>query len=296
MVVNGLLTAAAPLMLASLGALFTELSGVLGVFIEGFMTLGAFFSWIIAGKTGSVFWGSLITAVILAAAGWTLARFVHKTGANPFITGLALNLAASGIGDSLSVAWFGTKGVLRNPGIQIPKPVSIPLIRDIPLAGTFLSGQLPFVYLAWGLTILAALVVGKTPPGLRLRASGLSPEAARERGIHPEWYREGAWAAAAFLAALAGAALTFRIGAYIPGGIAGRGWIALAAVYLGFRRVWGVAGAALIFALTEHIGIGAQRFGTLPATVLLGLPPALALILYSLSHYIQKRRALSGGP
>jgi simple sugar transport system permease protein len=272
-------------MLAALGALFTDRAGVLGIFIEGFMTLGAFFAWIIAGRTGSVFMGTLIVAAIMAALGWGLARFVHKTGANPFIVGLALNLAAGGVTDSLSALWFETKGVLRNPGISVPGPVSIPFIKDLPLAGSLLSGQVPFVYLAWGLTILAALVMEKTPLGLRLRASGCSAEAAEERGIHPRRYREGAWAAAAALAVLAGAALSFRIGAYTPGGTAGRGWLALAAVYLGFRRVWGTAAAALVFALVEQAGLNAQALGILPATAILGLPSALALVLYSVSHY-----------
>jgi simple sugar transport system permease protein len=121
---------------------------------------------------------------------------------------------------------------------------------------------------------------------LRLRASGLSPEAAAERGIRPERYRELAWAAASFLAALAGAALTFRVGVYAPGSIAGRGWIALAAVYLGFRRVWGVALAALVFTLAERLGYGVQRFGALPPTALLGLPSALALIFYTISQAV----------
>ncbi|GHV80366.1 ABC transporter permease [Spirochaetia bacterium] len=273
--IRGLLSSAAPLMLGSLGALFTELSGALGIFIEGFMALGSFFSWIFAGWTGSVPCGVLLTAILAALSGWGLARFVHITGANPFIAGLALNLAAGGITETLSIAWFGTKGVLRNPAIHIPGP---------------LYGVRPSVYLAWGFTILAALLIGRTRLGLRLRATGLSPEASRERGIRPERYREFSWAAAAFLAALAGAALTFRVGVYAPGGVAGRGWICLAAVFLGFRRVWGTAIAALVFALAERIGLGVQIFGFIPATVLLGLPSALALTLYTLSHFIEKNK------
>jgi simple sugar transport system permease protein len=271
---QGLLDSAAPLMLGSLGALLTELSGALGIFIEGFMSLGSFFSWIIAGRTGSALAGTALAALLAALAGWALARFVNVTGANPFIAGLALNLAAGGISEALSIAWFGTKGALRNPNLSIPGD---------------LFGLQPWVYTAWGCTIFAALLVGRTRLGLRLRSAGSSPQAARERGLSPEGYREFAWAAAAFLAALAGAALTFRVGAYAPGGVAGRGWICLAAVYLGFRRVWGVAAAALVFALAERIGISSQIFGALPPTALLGLPSALALALYTLSASIRNR-------
>jgi simple sugar transport system permease protein len=266
-----LFTTAAPLIFASIGALFTELCGVLGIFIEGFMNAGAFFSWIIAGSTGSIFLGTMISAVAAAAAGWGLARFVRKTGANPFIAGLAVNIAAGGIINVLSVVYFGTKGVLRNPKLEAPS-------------------HMISVYLSL-LTVVAAFVFIKyTPWGIRLRASGLSPEAAKERGIRPGLYWEGAWAAAAFLAAIAGAVLCFRVGAYTPGGVAGRGWISLAAVYLGFRNAGGVFIAALVFALAERIGQSIQGMGGFSATALLGLPSALALVLYVLSQWIKKRR------
>jgi simple sugar transport system permease protein len=263
--INALLSQAAPVMLASLGALFTELSGTLGVFIEGFMVLGSFFSWVIAGWTGSVFWGSLLTALFAGLTGALLAAFVQKTGANPFIAGLALNIAAGGITETLSTLWFGTKGVLRNPA----------------LAGL---SHVPFVYTALLLVIVSGIIIENTRSGLRLKASGLDGEAALDQGIRPSLYRAYAWAIAAFLASLAGAALSFRVGAYSPGGVAGRGWIALAAVYLGFRNVWGTAAAALLFALAERIGFIAQGLSAVPATVLLGLPSALALVLYSVSQ------------
>jgi len=286
---EGLLNSAAPLMLAGLGALLSDLSGVLGIFTEGFMITGAFFSWIFAGWTGSVFWGTVIGALIAALAGWVLARFVAASGANPFVAGLALNLAASGITLSLSAHWFGTKGVLLNPAIKIPGPLTIPLLDRIPFLGSLFSGLSPFTYVAWACAIITAVVIKRTVPGLRLRASGLSPDAAAERGIRTGAYREAAWTAAAFLAALAGAALSFRVGAYAPGGTAGRGWIALAAVYLGFRKVWGVVAAAFVFSLAERLGFGIQSLGALPATALLGLPSALALLLYSLSRFLRKR-------
>ena len=291
---EGILNSAAPLMLAGLGALLSDLSGALGIFIEGFMISGAFFSWIFAGWTGSVFWGTFISAALAAFAGWALARFVRLSGANPFIAGLALNLAASGVTLSLSAVWFGTKGVLQNPAIKIPGPVTIPLIDSIPFLGRILSGQNPFTYIAWTCAIITAVGIKRTVPGLRLRASGLSPDAAAERGVRSGLYLEGAWTLAAFLAALAGAALTFRVGAYAPRGIAGRGWIALAAVYLGFRKVWGVAAAAIIFSLAERLGYGIQSLGALPATALLGLPYALALLLYCLSLiFVRRKKVIS---
>jgi simple sugar transport system permease protein len=288
--IEGILNSAAPLMMASLGALLSDLSGALGIFIEGFMIMGAFFSWIFAGWTGSVFLGTLLCAILMGFIGWALARFVTLSGANPFMAGLALNLAASGLTISLSAAWFGTKGVLQNPGIIIPGPVIIPFIENIPVLGKLFSGKNPFTYIAWACAVITAVVIKRTVTGLRLRASGLSPETSAERGIRPWNYREGAWAAAAFLAALAGAALTFRVGAYTPGGIAGRGWIALAAVYLGFKKTWGVVAAAIIFSFAERLGYSIQIFGSMPAAAFLGLPYILALLFYFLSPFFLKTK------
>jgi simple sugar transport system permease protein len=288
--IEGLLNSAAPLMMAGLGALISDFSGALAVFMEGFMVTGSFFSWIFSGWTGSVFFGTLLSALLAAFIGWALARFVRLSGANPFIAGLALNLAASGITMSLSAVWFGTKGVLQNHAIKIPQPVHVPLIESVPFIGKIISGHSPFTYIAWACALILAIGLKKTVAGFRLRAVGLSYDAAAEKGIHSGLYREGAWALAAFLAALAGAALTFRAGSYSPGGIAGRGWIALAAVYLGFRNVWGVVLAALVFTFAERLGFILQNIGSLNATALLGLPFALALLLYFFSLVVGKRR------
>jgi simple sugar transport system permease protein len=256
--------AAGPLILASLGALFTELSGALGVFIEGFMSMGAFFAYFFTVKTGSVLAASFITAALAGSIGFALACFVRYTGANPFIAGLALNLFSEGLTASLSTVFFGTKGVLRS--------------SDFPTTERFSC-----VYLALGLMLFSLFIIKRTVLGPRLIASGRTPAAANERGIHTERYRIAAWTAAALAAALAGAHLTFRIGAYTPFGVSGRGWIALACVYLGFRSVWGTVAAAVLFAVVEYIGYSVQAIGSVSSTLVLGLPSALALILYALS-------------
>jgi len=285
-----LLTSAAPLIIASTGALFTELAGVLGIFVEGFMSAGAFFAWIITDRTGSLFLGTAISACATAFAGWALARFVRKTQANPFIAGLAVNIAAVGIIDTLSILWFGTKGVLRSPEFIMPRRIQIPVVAKIPIFRSVISGHTASVYVSWFVTIAAVLFIGHTAWGMRLRASGLSPEAARERGIRSGLYWEWAWAVSAFLAAIAGAFLCFRVGSYTPGGVAGRGWISIAAVYLGFRHAGGVFCAAIVFALAEIAGQTLTGiFAGVPATVLLGLPNALALLLYVISRGIKRR-------
>lgn len=291
--ITDLLNSSSPMIFAGLGALLTELTGVLGVFIDGFMSLGAFLSFAIAGWTGSLLLGIVFTAIVVGAMGFALSVFVQKSGANPFVAGLALNLAAGGICNSLSMLFFGTQGVIRNPNLKMPGQIEIPLIKDIPFVGDVFSGYLPFVYFSVVLVIACFFVINKTKAGLGLRASGLSIDAVIERGLNPHKYRAWAWAFATALAALGGADLTFRIGVYTPGAIAGRGWIALAAVYLGFKNVWGIALAALLFAFVERIGISLQGTGLLSGTIIQGIPSFLACVLFSITQVLAARKQKS---
>lgn len=264
-----LFVASVPLLIAGLGALISDLSGYLAVFLEGAMALGSFLVWVFTVWSGSLLLGFLVTLVVTGFIGWLLSRFVRWTGANPFVASLALNLGAIGFIETLSILLYKTKGVLRDS--RFPN----------------LSGMY-FVWIALLLVIFAYGLIYHTPLGLRLRASGRSPEVLLQRGIDPVRYRDGAWAAAAMLAALAGGILSVKVGAYTPGGTTGQGWIALVMVYLGFRRVWGVALAALIFTFIERLSIEAQAFFTIPSTILLGLPSLLALFLYILSQLLRK--------
>jgi simple sugar transport system permease protein len=272
-----LAASAAPLFLAALGGLVSELAGMLCISIEGFMIIGGFFGWVFAVQLSSVFWGGLLAALLAAFLGWALARFIHKTGANPFVAGLALNLGSSGICGSLSGLWFGGKGVLREASIHAPAAF---------------AGLSPAVFMALLAAAAASLLLSRTASGRRLRASGLSAPAALEHGIHASRYREASWAFAGFFAALAGASLTWKIGAYIPGFQAGRPWIALAAVYLGFRTVWGIYAAAFVFAAADLLTVKLQAAAFLPATAFLGLPSLLALALYAFSTRIHSQHSL----
>ena len=258
------LLASGPLILSSLGALLTELSGALGLFIEGFMNIGSFSAYFFAVKTGSALLSYLMTVVFAFIIGLSLSSFVFYTKANPFISALGFNLLAEGLCARLSSVFFGTKGVVRT--------------SSFPMTDRFLG-----LYIAACVVLVTALLINRTVIGPRLISCGREESSAYERGIHTKRYKIIAWTAAGVLASLSGAVLTFRIGSYTPGGAAGRGWVALACVYLGFRSVWGTFSAALLFAFVEYIGYSVQVIESVPSTVLLGLPSGLALFLYALS-------------
>jgi simple sugar transport system permease protein len=278
--ISDLLISAAPVALAGTGALWTELGGALAIAIEGWMVIGAFSSYCFNVWTGSALAGAAAAALFAAAAAVLLAVFVEKTGADPFIAGLASNLGIAGTVPLVSAKIFGTGGVLRSPA------VSAGAIFPMPFTGLSLS---PFVYAALAAAVISAYLLCETPLGLRLRASGLAPQVAAERGLNAAFYRALGWTVAAALAALGGAALTSRLGVYAPGGVAGRGWLALAAVFLGFRTVRGIFAAALVFAAAGTLAINAQGSSSIPAQALLGLPSLIALALYAISLTLSRR-------
>ena len=272
---NSLLAQAVPLIFAGIGALWSELAGFLAISIEGWMAFGGFFSWIFTLWLQSAVLGVLCAALLAALLNWAVACFVLRSHADPFITGLALNLGISGAIPAVSSYFFGSNGVLR---------------AESSMTINAASTQLFFAGAALLTSIVSAFVLRRTPFGLRLIAAGQSREASLERGLDPDRLCRLSWAIVAFFAALAGAALTFRIGAWTPDGVAGRGWLALAAVFLAFRRIRGIVAAAFLFALIEKACIDAQKYDFIPAEALLGIPNLLAFVLYALSQLFLRRK------
>jgi simple sugar transport system permease protein len=233
---DGLFSSAVPLILASFGALLSELGGCLAIFIEGFINLGSFFTFFLIDKTQQVFLSCVIVFFACGAAGALIARFVRLLNAEPFITALAFNIFSEGLTSFLSAAVYGAKGTLRSAAVAPQASFNIPVISGIPFLGGVFSPMPPLALLTIFFTFLLYIMINKTRQGLELRASGFNAEAARERGLRPEFYREASWALAAAFAGLSGAAFMFRIGAFAPGNGGGRGWIALAVVFLGQKK------------------------------------------------------------
>ncbi|GMO46844.1 MAG: ABC transporter permease [Termitinemataceae bacterium] len=287
MILN-IIYAAAPLALAAIGLLLTELSGCIMIASEGFMIFGAFFSYLFTFWTGNALFGIALATILSAFIGFLLITFIQRTGADPFIAALALNLGAQGITASLSRLIFGTSGVLRSLSLGQLDGHTLDGGRAASLSAA-MPAQSMFAITALVFCVIVFLFLSLTHCGFRLAAIGLDEKAAAESGIRTKRYIAFAWMFAAFMCALAGAAVSFRVGVYSPGGIAGRGWIAIAAVYLGVTNIAGIAGAALVFAVAEQLTYNVQKIISLNATALLGLPSLMALVLYCLLHIFRRR-------
>ncbi len=280
-----------PILLAATGGLFTELAGMLNIALEGLMLIGAFFSVVFAGFTGSLFIGVLlgITSAMLVAALFGAVSLNLK--ANVFISGLATNLLASGLTVVLAFQIFGNKGVVRFEIATLPS-LSIPALARIPILGDLLIGHNVLVYLSWLIVVLAAVIIYRTPFGLRIRGTGLGAPTITSLGLKPRRYQMAGILISGFTCGLAGAVLTLNLSAFVPNITSGRGWIALVAIYLGNKTPWGIVIASFVFGFAESFSNYAQGATNIPADFILAFPyliTVLAMIGYSIWRHYRAR-------
>lgn len=238
-------TASTPLLIAAIGELVVERSGVLNLGVEGMMIMGAVSGFAGASLTGDP-WLGVLAAVVVGAAFSLLFGFLTLTlVTNQVATGLALTLLGIGLSGMLGEPFVG------QPGVQMTS-IHIPVLSALPLVGTFLFGEDPLFYLSIALVIGVSWFLFRTRAGLTLRSVGDNHGSAHALGIPVIRIRYLAVMFGGACAGLAGAQLCL---VYTPqwaeNMTAGRGWIALALVVFASWRPWRVlAGAYLFGALT----------------------------------------------
>jgi simple sugar transport system permease protein len=277
-----------PLVFASFGALWTELSGVLCICIEGFINLGCFLAFTFYVWTNSALLGITISVIVIAFISFLIAFATIKIQINPFVAGLAFNLVADGICGILAQKIFGYSGVLR-----LTEFTSLHNNADFSLKANailpeWMKQYIPFIIIAIFCIVFTHFILKKTMLGRRVYAAGLFPAAALEHGINAKSYIIASWTIAGILSALAGAVILLRIGAYTPYPASGRGWLALTAVFIGFKKTWGVAFAALLFAFISVLSGLSQRNTLLPLQIMPSLPYLGSLIFYTISCLLSR--------
>lgn len=283
----GLMT---PILFAALGGLLSELSGMLNIALEGLIGVGAFGAAVAAIQSGSLAVGVLAGAATGAIVAWGFGAATLRLRANGFVTGLAVNLLASGITVSVSARLFHTKGVVTVAAGALPV-LSLEAAGQPSFLGRVLLGHDALTYASWMAVPLVWLLMARTPFGMRLRAAGSNPRSLVTLGKRPERYKLVAIILSGLACGLAGASLSLGLGAYVPNATAGRGWIALVAVYLGGRNPAGVLAACFVFALASSLANYAQGFLSVPADFILALPYLITLAALVLAAVAKKLKA-----
>jgi simple sugar transport system permease protein len=238
---------ATPLVLAALGGMFSERSGVVNIALEGIMLAGAFTAAAVTYAVGNPWVGLLagIGAGLLIAAIHALACIRYQ--ANQVVSGTAINILMVGVPGFLSGAFFLSSG--STP--QLPREQLIP---NTPIVIAALM-----VPLSW-------YVLYRTPFGLRLRSVGENPEAADAAGVSVERIRYTGVLLSGVLAGIGGAYLSIgQSSLFTRNMTSGRGFIALAALIFGKWRPVQTMLACLLFGFTEAVSIQMQGVVKLPS-------------------------------
>lgn len=266
-----------PLLFAAAGGLFTELSGMLNIALEGLLLAGAFAAIAVTYFTGS-FTAGIIAAVAAALALSALhALSTLKLRSNVFIAGLAVNLLSGGLTVVFSRHFFNTRGV-----------VALGSFGSLPTGRFFIFAALLLLLAAW-------VVIYKTPFGYRLRACGKDAAALASLGMNPDRYRFAAFLISGFYCGIGGSFLSLNLGAFVPNMTAGKGWIALVVIFLGGRKPQGLLLAAFAYGLAEALSNyaqGLQSLRNLPSGIILALPYLLtffAMVLISIWAKMKNR-------
>jgi len=269
---------AAPILLAAIGLLLMERSGVVNIGAEGTMLLGAF-----TGSFGAYFWGNawygvLFTIGTSILVGLLFALIVVTVKANQIVTGIAFNILALGITTTLNRIVFGVGSeTVKIDGFE---NIAIPILSDIPVLGKSLFNQVGLVYIGFLLIPLVYYFLKLTTIGLKIRSVGEHPEAADTAGINVFKVRYGTIIVGSILIGIGGAYLSLgQLNMFAEDMVSGRGFIALAAVIFGKWNPWGALAAALLFGFGDALQIRVQATGSdIPYQFLLMIPYLLTVL------------------
>ena len=284
---------AMPLLVTSLGGLYSERSGVVNIGLEGLMVVGGFasaaFTVYLTPSLGPLaIWLSLAAAMLFGALFSLLHAFASvNLNANQVISGTAINMIAGAVTVFLARSITGSGNIQLTQGI--PR-FDVPGLVDLPILGRL------FFYQTYGTTWLILAILGlcafilyKTAFGLRLRACGENPHAADAAGINVYRVRYGAVMISGALAGLGGATILVTYSGEFSGSVAGMGFLALAALIFGQWKPTGVLGATFFFGFAATLANASQAepaLKAIPEVVLKVFPyvvTLLALVLFSKS-------------
>ena len=286
---------ATPLILAAMGEVFAERSGIINLGIEGMMLFSGFMAFTVAFQSGNI-WTGVLLAVLTGALMSLLFAFMTITlRSNQTVTGLSLNFLGQGLAMYLYRTIF--KITTETPRITPFQNIAIPVLSDIPILGDVLFNHSIFTYLMFVLVPVGLIVIYRTPFGLRLNAVGESPQTADTLGVSVARIRYGCVIIGGALAGLAGAFFSLvELGTYSDSMVNGRGFIASALVIFGrWDPLW-TLGGGLLFGGIDALQNRLQVLGSPIPSNFLQMTPYVVTILALLIGRRRKAPAAMGIP
>ena len=285
-----IMVASTPILLAAIGEMVVEKSGVLNLGVEGMMITGAVCGFVIAVETGSPaigFVGAAIGGAVLSLLFGILTQYLLS---NQVATGLALTLFGLGLSALIGQGYVGIKA-------PVTSDVNIPLLSDIPIIGRIAFQHDMMVYFSIALIAAVWAFLRFTRAGLVLRAVGENHDAAHALGYQVVLIRMLAIMFGGACAGLGGAYVSLiRVPQWTEGMTAGAGWIALAIVVFASWRPWRVLLGAYLFGGVTVLQLNLQAAGTTIPVEYLSMSPYLITILVLVIMSANRSRAALGAP
>lgn len=267
---------ATTLILAALGALFTERAGVLNLGIEGILLTSAISSFLVADSSGSIWLGLIVGSLVGALLAGIHAVLSVVLRANQIVAGLALVIFGTGLANFLG------KPAEGKTVTTIIKPLSFGPLSDIPLVGPVIFQQDPITYASIVIAIASSLYLFRSRPGLELRATGDDPATVDAQGLSVASIRIRYTLFGGLLVGLGGSWLMLAQSAawHQAATTNGIGWIALAlVVFAGWRPMRLIFGAILFgFTLQLPFTLQAEQITFIPSALMQMLPYLATLI------------------
>ena len=286
-IIRAMAMGAVPILLASLGEVFSERAGLVNIGLEGIMAVGAFTAFAVGKVTGNLWVGLLAGMAAGVLVNMIYAFCTVTLCSDQVVTSMAINILAP------AVALFGYNlFVGSNPdnatGAQMPS-IAIPGLSDIPIIGNGLFNQSLLAYLAFLLVPVVWFFFKRFRAGLSFRSVGENPQAAETLGINVVRVKYVACIVCGALAAAGGAFLTIcYTPIYTDGIVAGRGFIALATVIFGRWSAVGVMLASLLFGFFDGLNVALQAsFQSAPVMFFKMIPyifTIIALMFFGSKH------------
>ena len=249
---------ATPLIFLALAELYSQRAGLVHIGLEGLAAIGALVGFLV-----SLISGSPLLGVLSGAAAGIIVNLLYAVAtvtfcAEQIVYGMAINIFAPALAAFIYRVYFGAGSELVQVGLMSTLSQSLGIQSNNFIVQLFLD-QTPMVYLAYILVIVTVIYFNRTKSGLNYKAVGEYPKAAATLGINVIGVKYVASILCGALAGMGGAYLTTcYANTYVDGNVAGRGFIALAAVIFGRWTGGGVLLACLFFGFCDALQIRLQ--------------------------------------
>lgn len=279
---------AVPILLCVLGGIFAYKANVLNIALEGMMLAGAFVSVLVSFQTGSIVLGYLSAILICMVIGLIFAFFGVTCKGNVIVIGLAINMSITAIAGFV-LQLMNSANIKLDFTNAADFKIDLPFIKNIPLIGDILSGHTVITYISFLAVIVIWFLMYRTKFGIYVRVVGENEDSAKSLGLNTNKYRYLAILLGAFFCSLAGINLALeRMTIFTNNMTAGRGFIAIAAIYCGrgdplscsiYAIVFGLA-RALSVNLSLYAGAAAAVFDVIPYVVMSVVLTVVSMVKY----------------